>query len=167
VLLEAAQAVSRRVPGVRFWVVGDGPSRGEFQALADGLGLARAVRWLGHRQDVEAVLAASDLFVLPSLHDALPTVLLEAMAAGVPAIASDTGGIPEIIGDGSGVLVPPGDAVVLGREIERLLFSADGGAAQSRRALASVRSRFSVESWVARLLRLYASAKRAPAGAAP
>ncbi|HSD25724.1 MAG TPA: glycosyltransferase, partial [Vicinamibacteria bacterium] len=111
VLLRAVKTVAASVPEAVFLVAGDGPLFEPLRVEAERLGLGQRVRWLGLRHDVPALLAAGDLFVLPSLHDAFPTALLEAMASGLPLVATEAGGIPEIVGaPATGVLVPPGDA---------------------------------------------------------
>src|SRR5437762_1092811 len=121
VLLRAAT----RIPDAYFLIVGDGPMRAEWEELARSLGVADRVRWAGYRRDVDAILPGCDLFVLPSLEDAFPTVLLEAMASGLPAVASKVGGIPEIVTpDVTGVLVPPGDPQALAAAIADLVHDA-------------------------------------------
>jgi len=104
-------------------VAGDGPLRGELEQQATALSLdERTVRFLGARPDVDDLLCASDFFVLPSDSEGLPLSVLEAMAHGVPIVASDVGGIPEIIDhDIHGLLVPPGDPNALAAAIRRLV----------------------------------------------
>jgi glycosyltransferase involved in cell wall biosynthesis len=156
VLLRAAKTVAARVPAAVFLVAGDGPLQGPLRVEADRLGLGPRVRWLGLRHDVPALLAASDLFVLPSLHDAFPTALLEAMASGLPVLTTETGGIPEIVdAPGAGVLVPPGDAEALALRIVELLAQPERRAALGRAAHARALSRFSAEAWVGRLQAVY------------
>ncbi|MFL6246940.1 MAG: glycosyltransferase family 4 protein [Thermoanaerobaculia bacterium] len=143
VLLDAV----RLLPEVQFVIVGDGPMREEWQASSPV-----NVQWTGFRRDVDAILAGCDLFVHPSLDDAFPTVLLEAMAAGLPVVASRVGGIPEIVEDGvTGRLVPPGDAQQLAAAIREVM----GNAAMGETAQRIARERFSTEAWIARLMRVY------------
>ncbi len=113
VLVQAAEGLP---DDVRVVVAGDGPERAALLAPATAAG----VRLLGHRSDVADLLAAADLLVLPSRHEALPLTLLEAMQAGVPVVASCVGGIPELLGGGAGVLVPPGAAGALREAIDAL-----------------------------------------------
>lgn len=151
VLLEAARAV----PEACFVIIGDGPQREEWQRLAASLGVADRVRWAGYRNDVDALLAGCDLFVHPSLDDAFPTVLLEAMAAGLPIVASRVGGIPEIVTPGvTGELVPPGDAAALAGAIAALLKN-DETMKRMREATASSATRFTVGAWIDRLRAVY------------
>lgn len=151
VLLDAAT----RVPDAHFLIVGDGPKRQEWEALARELGIAERIRWAGYRRDVDAILAGCDLFVHPSLDDAFPTVLLEAMAAGLPVVATRVGGIPEIVNEFTGRLVPAGDATELGSAIAVLL---GDDVARKRMSVAAERTateKFSTEAWIARLDAVY------------
>lgn len=163
VLLEAAPAVIAASPDTVFLVAGDGPSSDALRAQSGELGLAERVRWLGFRSDVGNLLAAADLFVHPSLRDALPTALLEAMAAGVAVVATRTGGIPEIVDDPRlGCLVPPSDPGSLAHAITGLLRRPEERAAMGAAAREHVRSRFATRAWVERLEDVYI---RALAGA--
>ena len=90
--------------------------------MAESLGLAEAVHFLGQRQDVPDLLNAMDIFVLPSYSEGVSLALLEAMAAGLPVIATAVGGLPEVVEDGvTGLLIPPRDAEALAGALERLL----------------------------------------------
>jgi glycosyltransferase involved in cell wall biosynthesis len=102
-------------------IVGDGPQRGELEALVARLGLQDRVRFEGERRDVPSLLAHADLFVLSSRSEGLPVSVLEAMAAGLPVVASAVGGIAELVVDGeTGVLVGPADAEALAAALGRL-----------------------------------------------
>lgn len=157
----AAGAVERlreRHPNLRLLVVGDGPSRAEIADLVRPLGDAAVMA--GHREDVMAVLDAVDVLVHPSHADAFPTVLLEAMAASVPVVATRVGGIGEIVVPGStgALLEPPPDVDRLVAALEPLL--ADAGL--RRRQGEAGRARFDEEHaarvWVQRTRSLYADA---------
>lgn len=151
VLLDAAT----RVPDAHFLIVGDGPKRQEWEALARELGIAERIRWAGYRRDVDAILAGCDLFVHPSLDDAFPTVLLEAMAAGLPVVATRVGGIPEIVNEFTGRLVRANDAAELASAIAALL---GDDVARKRMSVAAERTateKFSTEAWIARLDAVY------------
>lgn len=155
VLLDAAT----RVPEARFLIVGDGAKRDEWKQLATRLGVAGRVHWAGHRSDVDALLAGCDLFVHPSLADALPTVLMEAMAARLPVVASNVGGIPEIVEvEATGRLVPPGDPARLAAEITDLLRDPVRRDRMGAHARVVAEKRFSTDSWIARLERVYEEA---------
>lgn len=100
--------VHKQVPSVLV-MVGDGPERPLAQAEAEQLGLHDAVQFLGKVDGVAAVLRCADVFLLPSASESFGLSALEAMACGVPVVASNVGGIPEVIRDGCGVLLPSGD----------------------------------------------------------
>ena len=120
--LEAAAHVLRSLPQVHFLVVGDGPLRKELQAYAELLGLQEHIHFLGFRLDARAIVGLLDVLVLPSLSEGTPLVTLEAMAAGIPVVASAVGGIPEQIRhDREGLLVPPGDSMAISAAILQLL----------------------------------------------
>jgi glycosyltransferase involved in cell wall biosynthesis len=165
VAVDAVGALRERFPGVRLLILGEGPAKAQVRALAAPLGDAAIVA--GHRADVMEVLDATDVLLHPSRVDALPTALLEAMAAGVPVVASRVGGIPEIVDDGhSGVLVDaPPHVEPLARVLGDLLADPSG-----RRTLAAAgrlrfEERFTIEAWMRRLSAVYEAAMRdAPRG---
>jgi glycogen(starch) synthase len=139
VLVEAASRL--RTPGAQIVLVGDGPERARLERQAERLGLGDRVHVTGFLEHarIPDLLATADLLVLPSLYEELGTVLVEAMHAGVPAVASRTGGIPEVIEQGvTGLLVPAGDAGALARAIDTVL--SDPRLAASMRASARERA---------------------------
>jgi glycosyltransferase involved in cell wall biosynthesis len=106
--VRAAAAAHARCDRLRFVMAGDGELRAEVEALARQLGLGGVLRVLGWRRDVADLLHAMDVFLLTSRFEGLPRVVLQAMAAGVPIVATAVGGTPEVVRDGrSGLLVPP------------------------------------------------------------
>jgi glycosyltransferase involved in cell wall biosynthesis len=117
--LRAFSAVARQVPSARLLVAGDGPFSRMLEKLVRELSLEGHVHLLGHRKDVPALLAASDAFVHPSRQEPFGLSILEAMAAGLPAIAYREGGPAEVIREG-GLLVEPGDVKALAEAICRL-----------------------------------------------
>jgi glycosyltransferase involved in cell wall biosynthesis len=156
VLLRSVAAVVERVPNVYFLVIGDGPLRETWSELAKREGVAGRVRWAGYRSDVDRLLPGCDLFVFPTLADAFPTVLLEAMAAGLAVVASRVGGVPEIVDDGlTGVLVPAGDGQALALAVTRLLLDPSGAGLMGENGRASALRRFSTAAWLERLQHLY------------
>ncbi|HEX8253890.1 MAG TPA: glycosyltransferase family 4 protein [Thermoanaerobaculia bacterium] len=158
-LLDAAKRVNDAV----FLILGDGNKREEWQALAAQQGIGDRVRWAGYRTDVDTILAGCDALVHPSLDDAFPTVLLEAMAAGLPVVATRVGGIPEIVNDGAtGILVPPGDAEALASGIEELLADRERMRRMGALATDSAMTRFSTAAWVSRLTAVYDEVLRRP-----
>lgn len=121
VLLEAAQLVARRQLPLRFAAAGDGALAEDLQARHSTLGLGETFRFLGHRTDALELVAAADIFVLPSRQEGLPVSLMEATSVGAPIVATSVGGVSQIIEDGfSGVLVAPGDPVALAEALEDL-----------------------------------------------
>jgi glycosyltransferase involved in cell wall biosynthesis len=152
VLLDAI----RGVPEATFVLAGDGPLRGPLEARARALGIADRVVFLGERDDVPDLLAAADLFVLPSLWEGLPLSLLEAMAAEKPVIATAIGGTDEAVSDGrTGLLVPPSDPVALAEAIRRLLRDPDLARQLAHAGKARVQREFAEGPMVARISGIY------------
>lgn len=121
VLIQAMAQVVAQVPQARCVVAGEGPERHALQVLIDAAGLARSVTLLGFRSDVLSVVAASNVFVLPSHAEPFGLAILEAMALGVPAIACRSGGPVEILeNERTGLLVSPGNPAELAEAILRV-----------------------------------------------
>ncbi len=121
-LLKAMSRLVERRCGVALVVLGSGPFEAPLRAMTEKLGLTDVVTFMGHRSDVADLLPAADVFCHPTLLDVLPTVIIEAMAASLPVVASRTGGIPELVENGvSGLLVEPGAPEPLRAALERLL----------------------------------------------
>jgi glycosyltransferase involved in cell wall biosynthesis len=163
--LGAAARVHARFPGVEFWLVGDGPLRPQLEALASELGIAGAVKFLGERMDVTAVLASLDLTVLCSSSESLSNAILESMAAGVPVVATRVGGNPELVEhERTGLLTPPGDEAALAAAIERMLRRPEERRAWGQLGRGRARARFSLEGVLARYADLYDAvlAEKAP-----
>lgn len=158
-LLRAARLLSTRTPAVRFVVWGDGPCRPELERLVRELGLSGVVEFRGATDQPEAALRDLDLFVLPSISEACPNALLEAMATGVPVIATTVGGIRTLIeDDGTGLLVPPGNPPALARAILKLLADPALASALAARAQERVRNQFGLDRMLARVEAFYAQA---------
>lgn len=149
--LEAARSIAERLPEAHFLVVGDSePALGQtsyrarLEAMAAQLGLAGRVLFLGFRSDVADLLAVSTISVMPSLSEGLSNVLLEAMAVGVPAVATRVGGNPEAVEHGvTGLLVAPGDATALAHGVTLLLEHPHLAKCYGEAARQRVRERFS------------------------
>ncbi|MFH1904709.1 MAG: glycosyltransferase [bacterium] len=128
-LLEAATRVVKEIFGVKFLIIGDGSLREELEKLTKNLGLKQKVIFTGKQKDISELLGIMDIFVFPSLLEGLGIAAIEAMAFGLPIVATNVGGIPEIVNDRkSGFLVPPKDSHALAIKIIELL--KDGGKAQ-------------------------------------
>ena len=111
---------------VVFLAAGTGPELPELEAERDRLGLGDSFRFLGMRDDPIAVLGAADIFCLASLHEGLPVSLMEAMACGLPVVATTAGGIPEAVtNDVQGLLVEPGDETALTDALLRMATDED------------------------------------------
>jgi len=125
-LFEAVSLINRAEGDIKLLVVGEGSKEVELKQLASTLGIEDRVVFTGALTDVRPVFAVSDVVVLPSLEEAMGIVLLEGMCMGKPCIASNTGGIPEVVSDGkSGILVEPRDINGLKEAIVKLLKSPD------------------------------------------
>jgi glycosyltransferase involved in cell wall biosynthesis len=163
--IEAIRAIRRIRPDVRLVIVGDGPVRAELEAKAASL--PGAVTFAGHRDDVMEVLDAADVLLHPSRVDAFPGALLQALAAGVPVVASAVGGIPEIIKDGvDGVLTPPSDGPqALADALEPLLANAPRRRALALAGRARFERHFTARHWATRMRRVYEQALAASAPA--
>src|SRR5204863_7072488 len=113
------------------------------------LGLGDRVRFLGHVEDVPALLGTADAFVLPSLSEAFPNAAIEAMAAGLPVVASRVGGLPDLVDEGrTGVLVPPSDPRALADALTALIADPEAATALGRAAHDEVRARYSFDRMV-------------------
>jgi N-acetyl-alpha-D-glucosaminyl L-malate synthase BshA len=143
-------------------MVGDGPDRTDAEEEARELGVDRDVRFLGRIELVAPLLASADLFLLPSETESFGLSALEALATGVPVVASSVGGLPEVIRDGeTGVLRPVGDVDGMGESAIALLRDSQRWNTMSRAAAADARARFALDRILAQYEALYADALRA------
>ena len=142
--IEAATQLTPRLPNVRFLIVGEGPDETIIRARISRLGVTKQVLMLGYRQDSLNLLRSLDVFVMPTIEgDTIPQVLLEAMAVGLPVIATTTGSIPDVVRNGiTGLLVPPRDSQAISASVETLLNDAG-----LRRTLGHNASRFVADSY--------------------
>lgn len=154
-LIQAMPAVLRTLPKARLILVGYGALEGELRGRASSLGLDGAVTFTGERDSAE-MLPAFDLFVQPSLYESQGLALLEAMAAGVPSIATDVGGVADVLRDGeTGLLVPAADPEALAGAIVRLAGSPELARSLSEKAARHVRDHFSSQTMLDAYARLY------------
>ncbi len=155
-LIDAASLVVREVPDARFVILGEGDLRPSLERHIKELHLDKHVLLPGFRADILAFVRAFDLFVMSSLQEGLGTSLLDAMAAGKAIVATETGGIPEVVAPGeTGLLVPVRDHRALAKAIAQLLKDADKRLAMGRAGLARVRKVFSAERMVDQTLDVY------------
>lgn len=139
----------------RLAIVGDGELRGELEALAADLGLQDSTRFLGYRTDLASIAGGSDAALLSSDAEGTPLSLIEAAAAGRPAVATAVGGVPEVVADGAGLLVPPMDEAALAAAIERMAADAAAREEMGRRARSHVAERFAIDRLLADMDALY------------
>ena len=156
-LLRAAVGVIEARPEALFLLIGTGTAERSLRDLAAALGVARSVRFLGFRDDVPSITAALTLSVLPSVDcDASSAVLKEALACGVPAIATDIGGASEILGHGeTGLIVPPRDPEALAGAMLSLLGDPERAARMGRRGSGEMAARFTPERLAEETLAVY------------
>jgi L-malate glycosyltransferase len=160
-LLDAVPAVLKRRPQTRFLIAGDGELKEKLLARRDELGLGDRVRFLGYREDVPRLLSAFDIFVLPSLWEGLPVALIEAMAAGVPIVATDVDGNIEVFGHGeAGLAVPPGDPERLAEGLLELAGDPDRRKRLGETGRRRARELFDVRVMIRRYGELYQSCLR-------
>lgn len=165
-LIQAVGEILRTRSDLVLALVGEGPAKIKLQSLVSQLGLEKSVFFLGQRSDLANVYASFDLFVLPSLFEAMPMAVLEAMAAGKPVIASRIGGVPRMLShQESGILVEPGDVRGLTDALAQLLQQPKLASQLGRRALDEVRSRFSSDVMASGYLRVYQKALAAETSA--
>jgi glycosyltransferase involved in cell wall biosynthesis len=155
-LVDAWPVVLESHPDARLLIVGEGSERNSLEAQAASLGVSERVVFTGRREDVPAVTAALDIAVLPSYREAQGLSVLEAMALSRPVVASNVGGIPEMVEDGvSGLLVPPGDCDSLAGAIVRLLSDHPFADTLAKRGHDLVHERFCIELMTSQIETLY------------
>ncbi|MBM4048054.1 MAG: glycosyltransferase [Planctomycetes bacterium] len=159
--LAAAAIVARALPEAHFVIVGDGPLKGELEALASSLGIAERTHFLGWRENVWDVLGASNVLVSGSRWEGLPNVILEAMAVGCPVVATGAGGCGEVVSHGTtGFIVPTGDIESLAGAVSYLLREPSEARGMGLAGREAVLSRFGVGRMVSSNQALYESALR-------
>ncbi len=155
-LLQALPVIRKFFPMTQLVLVGGGPLEDQLKQLATQLGVRNGVHFVSSQGDVREFILACDVFVAPSLSEGFGLSLVEAMALGRPCVASDTGGIPEIVEDeGSGILVPARDSERLATAVSRLLRDPELRVRMGRRGREIVETRFNIRDAVRRLEQLY------------
>jgi glycosyltransferase involved in cell wall biosynthesis len=162
-LVEAARRLAAEHPDAGFILFGDGALRGRLRRQVAAAGLEGRFMLPGFRGDLDRLLPFADVLALPSLTEGLPNVVLEAMAAAVPVVATRVGGVPEVVEDGvTGYVIPPADPAALAKRLGRLL-----GSAPERRALGAAGRRrvarhFTFEAQARAYQKLFAGLARRP-----
>lgn len=155
-MIDALPALVAAHPDVHYVVAGDGEARAALTSQAAARGVGDRVHLLGHRDDIPALLAAANAFVLPSHTEALPTVIIEALAAGVPVVATDVGGVPEMVDHGiSALLVPARSPDRLADAVSRILSSPLQARAMATAGRRTAAERFDVGRQAGRLVAEY------------
>ncbi|HEY6953547.1 MAG TPA: glycosyltransferase family 4 protein [Bacteroidota bacterium] len=155
-LLDAAVELIHLIPDFEIRIIGDGELRPQLESKARGLGVQAKIRFLGTRTDIPAQLSQMDVFVLPSLWEGLPFVLLEAMCAGIPIVATEVDGVAEILEDErDALLVPAGDSHFLSMAIAETVRDKKSARMRVRNALRKIAVEFDLVKMIHRTERVY------------
>lgn len=158
-LVDAVALLKRECPALHLVIVGSGDQREALLARAERAGIREAVHLVGHRDEVETCLAGMDCFVLPSLNEGMGRALIEAMAAGLPVVASRVGGIPALIQDGvNGLLVPPADGPALAAALRRIIRDPEEACRLGEKAAGSIGQEYAITSMVRAIESVYREA---------
>ena len=155
-LLAALAEILTFAPEARLLIVGSGPLEAALKSHVQALHLTERVEFRGYQRDVFAEFARMDVLCAPSLSEGSPIVILEAMLAGLPVIASQVGGIPEVVVDGrTGILVPPYDASALTQALKYLLSHPNEGLAMSERGREHILNNYHPQKFISAHEQLY------------
>jgi glycosyltransferase involved in cell wall biosynthesis len=160
-LVRAVHTALATAPRIRLVLVGDGPEREALHALADGLGIADRVIFLGSRSDVAVLLPGLNVFALASRREGLPLSLLEALANGLPAVVTAVGEMPRVLEGGGGVTVPPGDVAALSGALVHAALSPSWRASTGGAGRARVRAAYSMDAMADAYVSVYRAALHA------
>jgi len=161
--IDAAAEVLRGHPDTHFVLIGDGPLRSEIRERLEKARLTDRVHLLGDRSDVARLISGLDLLVLSSLHEGLPNAVMEAMAAGIPVVATAVGGTKELITDGeTGFLAPPADSEALAWKINLALMKSDTRSQITAAARKRIESEYGMERMINSVERLYDELLKTP-----
>jgi glycosyltransferase involved in cell wall biosynthesis len=157
VTLRAVRAVAQAIPGVTFLIVGDGPRMSDLKKMALDLGIQAHVVFTGFVRDIPEIYSFTDVAILSSWSEGLPQSLLQAMAAGIPVVASNVGGVPEVVIDGkTGLVFDAGDSEALAEAIVRMATAPSLAVDCTRSARDLIRRKHSAAHMLDRLEALYA-----------
>ncbi|MDD4767019.1 MAG: glycosyltransferase [Desulfotomaculaceae bacterium] len=154
--IEAAREILLQRPATRFLIVGDGPYRPVLEKLAGSMGVSDKVVFTGFVEDVYSLMAELDLLVISSLWEGFGLTAIEALALGVPVVATEVGGLPEVVQHGeTGLLAPPADAAALAKSIVWMLEHPQEGREMAAKGGDMVRRKFTAEEMARRTVNLY------------
>ena len=157
-LIRAVALLTSEFPSLRLEIAGSGPQRAELEAEANRLGLAAQVHFLGWQRDLRPNFQSWDVFAMPTLDEGFGMAALEAMAEGLPVVATTVGGLPEIVVDrGTGYLVPPSDVAALADRLRLLILDPERRRSMGAAGRERVRKHFSVDRMVAEIAAVYDS----------
>jgi len=157
-LIRAVASLHAEFPGLRLEIAGTGPQREELERELSRLGLAGRVRFLGWQRDLGPIFHNWDIFAMPSLDEGLPISTLEAMAEGLPVVATSVGGLPEAVEDGqTGYLVPASDVTALSGRLRLLILDPKRRRAMGAAGRERARAHFSADRMVAEIAAIYDS----------
>ena len=155
-LIRAVALLCQDMSDLRLEIAGSGPERTQLENEVRLLGLTDRITFLGWQMDVDTLLARWDIFVMSSLEEGLPIAALEAMASGLPVVATSVGGVPELVEDGrTGWLVPPQDPAALAERLRALLLHPEQRLAMGAAGRARARDCFSIDRMVASISKIY------------
>ena len=146
--LETARLVANADPAAIFLIAGDGELRGALETATRDFGLTDRVRFLGWRRDLATIYGASDVFLLTSRNEGTPVALIESLAAGVPGVSTDVGGVKDVIDSNTGALAPVDDAAGLASAVQRLIADPVLRKTMGERGRASVLARYGLDRLV-------------------
>jgi glycosyltransferase involved in cell wall biosynthesis len=155
-LIETHRLLAKAGVPARMLIIGDGPQRKELKHLASTIGDGKSVIFTGFQNNIEDWLPTMDVFVLPSLTEGTPMALLEAMAGGIPVIASAVGGVPQVIKQGkNGLLIEPGRTEEIHKAVLDLYNNEQMRENLSRAAEETIKQNYSVQQWIRSVEREY------------
>lgn len=155
ILLRALPDILARFPDCRLLLAGDGPCRARLEQIAGELKLSAAVHFAGHVQDISTVYQSLDVFVFPSLAEPLGSSLLSAMAEGIPVVAIASGGVPEVVEEGAGLLAPGPEPKWISEAVLRLLGDPQWATRMGEAGRKVIREKFSADQMVENTLKVY------------
>jgi glycosyltransferase involved in cell wall biosynthesis len=164
-LLRAFKVVQGEIKSAVLLIAGDGPVREKMMVLAQSLGISEAVIFLGWRHDLPILYRTMDIFLLSSRNEGTPVSVIEAMAAGLPVVATNVGGVPDLVNPGnSGLLVPAGDPVAMADAVFRLAGDTHTRTAMGTEGRNIAKTRYTSERLVQDVDRLYRDGVAAKCG---